>query len=80
MGANQSSTSEHKVAELLFERGTDAVAVEVHSAAVDSEAVTVFTYFTDSKHRNIATNAIQVSEEKVFNCSLLYYKSTLLYK
>ncbi|KAF6030551.1 SCYL3 [Bugula neritina] len=59
MGANQSSTSEHKVAELLFERGTDAVAVEVHSAAVDSEAVTVFTYFTDSKHRNIATNAIQ---------------------
>ena len=54
MGGRQSSTAislaNQKLDELLFERGDDALSVEVHSAEHNEDQVTVFSYFSDSKH------------------------------
>ena len=61
MGGGYSTTiRQNDVGELLFERGDDTVAVEVHSATVDDETATVFTYTSDSTHRPVAINTIQV--------------------
>ncbi|XP_067950673.1 protein-associating with the carboxyl-terminal domain of ezrin-like isoform X2 [Watersipora subatra] len=60
MGSGQSSDiQEDQFDELLFERGDDSLAVQVHSAELENEIVTVFTYTSDRDHRPVAINTMQ---------------------
>ena len=65
MGGSQSSTASsfgnQKLNELLFDRGDDALSVEVHSAEHNEDQVAVFSYFSDSKHKSAVDDCIQVS-------------------
>lgn len=61
MGADQSSHSPlADDGEMIYERGDDGLAVEVSSAAVDGDRVSVFLYTSDSKHRTVASQCVQV--------------------
>lgn len=68
MGGSQSSaagsSAKQKLDELLFERGDDSLSVEVHNAEHEEDQVTVFSYFSDSKHKTIIDNCIQVRSQR----------------
>ena len=82
MGGSQSSTASslanQKLDELLFDRGDDALSMEVHSAEHNEDQVTVFSYFSDSKHKSAVDDCIQVSCYAYIVYLLLYYKLTML--